>query len=103
MRREICTQTFHATNHAIKTNNYAISIDNVCKIVNAIKSGAKNIVFTLTKTYLFVLLLRNELTISSPCSDLARYDAGQVNTRVWESKLWKSNLAPRKDCGNVSR
>ena len=48
MRREICiskairTQTFHATKHATaKTNNYAISIDNVCKIVKAIESGAK--------------------------------------------------------------
>ena len=51
----IRTQTSRAIDHASKTNDYAISIDNVCKIVKAIKSGVKNIVFTFTKTYLFVL------------------------------------------------
>ena len=53
-------ETFHATNHATKTNDYAISIHIVCKIVIAIKSGVKNIVFTFKKTYLLVLLLRND-------------------------------------------
>ena len=65
----IRTQTFHATNHATKTNDYAISINNVCKIVKAIKSEAKNIVFTFTKNIYRVDYI-------ALCSDIARYDAG---------------------------
>ena len=56
----IRTQTFHATNYATKTNGFAISIDNVCKVLKTIKIGANNIAFTFIKTYLFVFLLTND-------------------------------------------
>ena len=91
----IRTQTFHATNHASKTNDYAISINNGRKIVQAIKSGAEKIVFTFTKTYLFALFFRNELTTSSPAvisrdmmRDISKHACLEVKTRVSGSQIW---------------
>ena len=57
--------------------------------------GAKNIVFTFTKTYLFVLLLKNDLTTSPPAvispdimRDISKHACLKVKTRVSGSKIW---------------